>query len=82
MVAVFQIISNRYPPVNTSYIRMSRSRVGFSCMYKDSNYCRPIDTFGYHELVMNFHEELAILCDWNITLDEVLLIIQRRRLYL
>jgi hypothetical protein len=31
---------------------------------------------------MNFHEELAILCDWDITLDEVLLIIQRRRLYL
>ena len=51
-------------------------------MYKDSNYSRPIDTFGYHELVMNFHEELAILCDWNFTLDEVLLIIQRRRLYL
>jgi hypothetical protein len=32
---------------------MSRSRVGFSCMYKDSNYSRPIDTFGYLELVMN-----------------------------
>ena len=61
---------------------MSQSIVGFSGIFKDSNYERSRDRYGFHDLFMIFHEELAALCDWNIMLDESLLLIARRRFVL